>query len=88
MPEVDIGALRAVASHLDAAGLNYAFTGGSVVNLLLDNPDMSTARPTKDVNVIVELLTGKRYFSLKTTDALVRSEYRVVSRGVGNCRRS
>ena len=61
MPEVDIGALRAVASHLDAAGLNYAFTGGSVVNLLLDNPDMSTARPTKDVDVIVELLTGKRY---------------------------
>ncbi|MGJ8640082.1 MAG: hypothetical protein ACSHYA_11900 [Opitutaceae bacterium] len=44
MPEVDIGALRAVASHLDAAGLNYAFTGGSVINLLIDNPDESPAR--------------------------------------------
>ena len=65
MPEVDIGALRLVASHLDAAGLHYAFTGGSVVNLLLDNPDMSTARPTKDVDVIVELLTGKRYSDIE-----------------------
>lgn len=61
MPEVDIGALRAVASHLDAAKLNYAFTGGSVVNLLLDNPDDSPARPTKDVDVIVELVAGERY---------------------------
>ena len=61
MPEVDIGALRAVASRLDAAKLNYAFTGGSVVNLLLDNPDETPARPTTDVDVIVELLAGERY---------------------------
>jgi hypothetical protein len=61
MPEVDIGALRVVATHLDAAGLNYAFTGGSVVNLLLDAPDLSPARPTKDVDVIVELVSGRRY---------------------------
>lgn len=58
MPEVDIGALRAVADHLNPLGLKYAFTGGSVVNLLLDDPNFAPARPTKDVDVIVELLSG------------------------------
>jgi len=39
MPSLNIGALRAVASKLDAAGLNYAFTGGAIINLLIDNPE-------------------------------------------------
>lgn len=61
MSEVDIGALRAVAEHLEPLGLNYAFTGGAVVNLLLDDPDFAPARPTKDVDVIVELVSGGDY---------------------------
>lgn len=54
-----------MALHLDAAKLNYAFTGGSVVNLLLDNPHETPARPTKDVDVIVELVAGERYSNVE-----------------------
>ena len=66
MPEVEIGPLRAVAEHLESAGIKYAFTGGSIVNLLLDNPEASPARPTKDVDVIVELVASRRYSDLET----------------------
>lgn len=61
MPSLNIGSLRAVASKLDAAGLNYAFTGGAVVSLLIDHPDLSPARATDDVDVIVELISEVRY---------------------------
>jgi hypothetical protein len=35
--------------------LPYAFVGGSVVNLLLDYPELTPARPTDDVDVIVDM---------------------------------
>jgi hypothetical protein len=38
MPTPNIGALRAVAERLDQLKLNFAFVGGSIVNLLLDDP--------------------------------------------------
>jgi hypothetical protein len=38
MPLPNLGALRAVADRLDRLGLSYAFVGGSIVNLLLDEP--------------------------------------------------
>jgi predicted nucleotidyltransferase len=56
-----ITAMRAVADRLEKLGLNYAFVGGSIVNLLLDNPGFSPARPTDDVDVIVGVLTSERY---------------------------
>ena len=58
MPQIDIGTLRAVSRRLDQTGLEYAFTGGAVVNLLLDNPEFAPVRPTDDVDVIIEL-TGR-----------------------------
>lgn len=61
MASIDIGPLRAVSRRLSQAGLRYAFTGGSVVNLLLDNPEFAPARPTDDVDVIVEVVSGDRY---------------------------
>jgi len=67
MPPLNIGALRAVATKLDPTGLNYAFTGGSIVNLLIDNPEFSPARPTDDVDVIIELLSTARYSEIETT---------------------
>ncbi len=30
MPDLNIGALRAVGERLDGLGLNYAFVGGSI----------------------------------------------------------
>lgn len=61
MPTPNIGALRAVADRLDSLGLDYAFVGGSIVNLLLDNPAFSPARPTDDLDVILEAVTAPRY---------------------------
>lgn len=57
----DLGAMRAVADRLDRLGLEYAFVGGSIVNLLLDDPTFAPARPTDDVDVIVETATSQRY---------------------------
>ena len=61
MPTPNLGALRAVADRLDGLGLSYAFVGGSIVNLLIDNPDFAPARPTDDVDVILGVVTSERY---------------------------
>ncbi len=61
MSQPNLGALRAVADRLDSLGLDYAFVGGSIVNLLLDNPGFSPARPTDDLDVILETVTAQRY---------------------------
>lgn len=37
----NLGAMRAVAERLDRVGLRYAFVGGSVVNLLIDYPELT-----------------------------------------------
>jgi|SRR5208283_1186182 len=65
MPLPNLGALRYVADQLDKLELNYAFIGGSVVNLLLDDPEFSPARPTDDVDVIIQVLTTERYSSVE-----------------------
>ena len=56
-----IVAMRAVADLLDQTDLKYAFVGGSIVNSLLDYPALSPARPTDDVDVIVEVVASQRY---------------------------
>ena len=61
MSQPNLSALRAVADRLDSLGLDYAFVGGSIVNLLLDNPTFSPARPTDDFDVILEAVTAQRY---------------------------
>ena len=61
MSSPNIGALRAVADRLDGLGLNYAFVGGSIVSLLLDNPDLSQVRGTDDVDVILGVVVAERY---------------------------
>jgi hypothetical protein len=66
MPLPDLGALRAVSERLDSLGLAYAFVGGAVVNLLLDDPAFSPARPTDDIDVILEVVTTRRYSELES----------------------
>jgi hypothetical protein len=65
MLQPSIGALRALADRLDRTGLNYAFVGGAIVNLLLDDPDRSPARPTDDFDVILEVVAPERYSDLE-----------------------
>lgn len=61
MSQPNLPAMRAVANRLDSLGLDYAFVGGAIVNLLLDHPALSPVRPTDDVDVIVEAVTSARY---------------------------
>jgi hypothetical protein len=61
MFQPNLGPLRAVADRLDSLGLDYAFVGGAIVSFLLDHPELSPARPTDDVDVILEIVTAPRY---------------------------
>jgi len=61
MSQPNLGAMRAVADRLDNLGEDYAFVGGSIVNLLLDDPALSSARPTDDVDVILQTVAAQRY---------------------------
>jgi hypothetical protein len=65
MPPPNLAALRAVADQLDALGVDYAFLGGAIVNLLLDHPELSPARPTDDLDVLLEAVTARRYPDLE-----------------------
>lgn len=45
-----------VAEHLRPLGIDYAFLGGCIVPLLLDDPDLMPVRPTNDVDVVLLLI--------------------------------
>jgi hypothetical protein len=66
----NLGALRAVSDRLDQVGLQYAFVGGSIVNLLLDDPSFSPVRPTDDFDVILGVVATEPYSDV---EARIRS---------------
>jgi predicted nucleotidyltransferase len=65
MATPNIGAMRTVAGRLDELRIPYAFVGGSIVNLLLDYLELSPARPTDDVDVILEVATSGKYAEIE-----------------------
>jgi hypothetical protein len=65
MSQLNLAALRAVADRLDRLQLDYAFVGGAVVNLLLDDAGSTPARPTEDIDVILEVVTTQPYSDLE-----------------------
>lgn len=54
-----------VASALEACNVPYAFTGGAAIPFFLDRPELSTIRPTKDVDVIVKAVTILQYHDVE-----------------------
>ncbi len=52
----------------------FVFVGGGIVDLLLSDPHAPLARPTKDIDLIVELSTVTDYFKL--TDSLRAKGFR------------
>ena len=56
-----IPAMRSVADRLDQTGWDYAFVGGAIVPLLMDQPELSPARTTEDVDVILAAAANVRY---------------------------
>jgi hypothetical protein len=65
MSQPNLAAMAAIAERLDRLGQPYAFVGGAIVNLLIDHPGLSPARPTNDVDVILEVLSAQRYSDLE-----------------------
>lgn len=49
--------IHIVAHRLDALRIPYAFLGGAVMPLLVDDPTLTEFRPTKDVDAIVEAIS-------------------------------
>lgn len=72
-----VTAMRAVADRLDQTGWHYAFVGGAIVQLLVDHPHLSPARPTDDVDVIIELLSNTRYSKVEETMRALKFEHDV-----------
>ncbi len=60
-----IEALRAVARRLEPLETKFVFLGGAVIELLVDNPTVSELRPTKDVDVVAEVLTTSVFYELE-----------------------
>lgn len=58
--------LARVARKLEPLGFKYAFVGGSIVEFLIDHPDLSPARPTEDLDLVVEVVSGQRYSDMET----------------------
>lgn len=74
-----------VAQKLDPLGFKYAFVGGSIVEFLVDYPDLSPVRPTDDLDVIVEVMAHRRYSDIE--EILRRAGFRHdTSQGAPICR--
>lgn len=56
--------MRIVAKRLEPLGMPFAFVGGAVVCVLVDHPELTEFRPTKDVDVIVEVVTYRQFGEL------------------------
>jgi len=65
MAEIPFAALKSVSEELKSLGLEHAFTGGSIVGLLLDQPALTPIRPTDDVDVIIEVISQRKYPTLE-----------------------
>jgi hypothetical protein len=50
--------MRIVARRLEPLNTPFAFLGGAAVCLLVDHPELTEFRPTKDVDVIVEVASS------------------------------
>lgn len=80
-----VTAMRAVADRLDQTGWHYAFVGGAIVPLLLDHPNLNPARPTDDVDVILELLSRTRYSDVEAQMRALKFDHDMTP-GAPKCR--
>src|SRR5581483_5170708 len=77
--------IRIVARRLDPLNVPYAFVGGAVVCLLVDHPELTEVRPTKDVDVIVEIMSYAEFSAFE--DRLRAAGFRHdTSEGAPMCR--
>lgn len=58
--------MRIVARHLSPLEIPFSFVGGAVMCVLVDHPELTEFRPTKDVDVVVEVATYAQFSALET----------------------
>jgi len=69
MPVPPLEEMRIVASRLKPLNVPFAFVGGAVMCLLVDHPELTDFRRTKDVDVVVAAIT---YFEFAALEARLR----------------
>jgi hypothetical protein len=57
--------MRIVAVRLQPLEIPFVFVGGVVITFLVDHPDLTDFRPTKDVDVVVEIMGYGSYARLE-----------------------
>lgn len=77
--------MRVVAARLEPIEIPFAFLGGAVICLLVDHPSLMEIRPTKDVDVIVEILTLIELYALEEQLRLAGFQHDI-SEGAPICR--
>jgi hypothetical protein len=60
-----IESMRVVARHFNDLELPYAFLGAAVLPLLVDNAEVLEIRPTKDIDLSVEIATLGDHYALE-----------------------
>lgn len=85
VPTVNLEHIATVAARFDPLGMKFVFIGGSVLSLLVDNPRIASIRPTKDVDVVFEVLTHLDYTKLE--ERLIALHFKNdTSEGAPRCR--
>jgi len=62
---IDLKALVHVARRLHPLNEKFAFIGGAIIPLLLDEPLVTPIRPTKDVDIIIGIVSRMDFFQLE-----------------------
>lgn len=60
-----IDSMKLVARRLETVDVRYAFVGGAIVSMLVDDPRLTEIRPTKDLDMIVEVVTKSEFYALE-----------------------
>lgn len=58
--------MRIVARHLSPVEIPFTFLGGAVMCVLVDHPELTEFRPTKDVDIVAEVATYAEFSALET----------------------
>lgn len=57
--------MRIVTRRLTPLNMPFVFVGGAAISVLVDRPDLTDFRPTKDVDVVVAVLTRAEFTKLE-----------------------
>ena len=57
--------MRLVTRRMLPLETSFAFVGGAVVPLLVDQPDLTEFRPTKDVDLVTQVVTLAEFYAFE-----------------------